>query len=166
MALPTEAAARKNVPLYSGVLKYFPDALAYVAKVSWQGNQQHNPGKPLHWSRGKSGDHEDCAARHLVETGTIDTDGLRHSGKLAWRALAILQLELEAAEKPLVSSDNVADVKQNDENNKYAFAKKQAECKHTSAYVINGDRFCSICLAPLDKEPIKADVRFYPSVKE
>jgi len=30
-----------------------------------------------------------------VERGTIDTDGLRHSAKLAWRALANLQIELE-----------------------------------------------------------------------
>lgn len=97
MSLPVEAAARKSVPIYSGVLQYFPDAIAYVAKVSWQGNQQHNPGQPLHWSREKSGDHHDCIARHLVEAGTTDgADGLLHSGKLAWRALAALQLELEA----------------------------------------------------------------------
>jgi hypothetical protein len=159
LALPTDAKERKDTPLFSGVLKYFPDALAYVAKVSKAGNDQHNPGKPLHWSRGKSGDHEDCAARHLLESGTVDSDGLRHSGKLAWRALAILQLELEAERevKPLVPSDNVADVKQNDENNKALFA-KQLSCQHNSAYVLNGDRFCTICLAPLDKEPIRAKV--------
>jgi len=38
--------------------------------------------------------------RHYMERGTIDTDGMRHSAKLAWRALAILQLELEAAGAP------------------------------------------------------------------
>jgi len=30
-----------------------------------------------------------------MERGTIDIDGMRHSAKLAWRALALLQLELE-----------------------------------------------------------------------
>lgn len=94
--LPTEAAARKNLPLYSGVMRYFPDALTAIAAVSKAGNDQHNPGQPLHWSRGKSGDHHDCLARHLLESGTVDSDGHRHSAKAAWRALAILQLEIEA----------------------------------------------------------------------
>ncbi len=98
--LPSDAKERKGVPIYSGVLKYFPDAIAYIAKVSKFGNDQHNFGQPLHWSREKSGDHHDCAARHLLESGTVDaSDGLLHSGKLAWRSLAILQLELEALEK-------------------------------------------------------------------
>jgi hypothetical protein len=99
MPLPSDAKERKNVPIYSGVLKYFPDAIAYVAWVSKKGNDQHNPGQPLHWAREKSTDQEDCIARHLMESGGIDSDGVRHSGKLAWRALALLQLELEAARK-------------------------------------------------------------------
>ncbi len=99
MALPVDSKARKGIPIVSGVLDYFPDALAYIAKVSKAGNDKHNPGEPLNWSRGKSGDHADCIGRHLLERGTLDPDdGLRHSGKLAWRALALLQLELEAAE--------------------------------------------------------------------
>lgn len=118
MSLPSNAQERKNVPIYSGVLKYFPDAIAYVAKISKAGNDQHNPGQPLHWSREKSRDHHDCTARHLLESGTVDSDGLLHSGKLAWRALALLQLELEALARPLVPSDNIEDVKLNDENNK------------------------------------------------
>lgn len=96
-SLPTEAKARKAIPICTGVLDYFPDALAAVAEVSRLGNEQHNPGQPLHWARGKSTDQEDCLVRHLLERGTIDTDGSRHSAKLAWRALAILQLEIEAA---------------------------------------------------------------------
>jgi hypothetical protein len=76
-------------------VKYFPDALVAVARLSFQGNQQHNPGQPLHWSREKSCDHEDTLLRHLFDSGTVDVDGQRHSTKLAWRALALLQLELE-----------------------------------------------------------------------
>jgi hypothetical protein len=56
MALPTDAKQRKSVPIYSGVIKYFPNALAAVAELSRIGNDQHNPGKPLHWDRSKSGD--------------------------------------------------------------------------------------------------------------
>lgn len=86
---------RKNTPVYSGVLKYFPLALQEIARVSKAGNDQHNPGKPLHWDRSKSGDELDALTRHLLEAGQIDTDGQRHSAKLAWRALSNLQKELE-----------------------------------------------------------------------
>jgi hypothetical protein len=94
--LPTDPAARKGLPIVTGVLDYFPDALAAVAACSKAGNDQHNPGQPLHWARDKSTDHADCIGRHLIERGTVDNDGVRHSAKLAWRALALLQLELEA----------------------------------------------------------------------
>lgn len=100
--LPTEAAARKKVPIASGVFDYFTSALIEIAKVSQAGNDQHNPGEPLHWSRGKSADHADTMIRHFAERGTLDAaDNIRHSAKMAWRALAILQLELEAAGYPV-----------------------------------------------------------------
>jgi hypothetical protein len=95
MVLTADATERKGIPITTGVLDYFPLAVAEVAKVSKAGNDQHNPGQPLHWARGKSIDHHDCIARHLIDRGTIDTDGQRHSAKLAWRALAALQVELE-----------------------------------------------------------------------
>lgn len=96
MTLPSTAAARKDIPIVTGVLDYFPDALAAVAVCSKKGNDQHNPGQPLHWDRNKSQDHADCIGRHLLQRGTIDTDGVRHSAKVAWRALAMLQKEIEA----------------------------------------------------------------------
>lgn len=96
MPLPTDAKERKNVPMARGLLDYFPDALAAVAEVSRLGNEQHNPGQPLHWAREKSTDHADCIVRHLVDRGTLDTDGQRHAAKIAWRALALLQTEIEA----------------------------------------------------------------------
>ncbi len=101
MSLPTDPKARKDIPIASGVLDYFPDALAEIARVSKAGNDQHNPGEPLHWARGKSMDQADTIIRHFLERGTIDSDGLRHSAKMAWRALALLQLEMEAAGAPL-----------------------------------------------------------------
>lgn len=93
--LPTDPKDRKGVPVTTGVLDYFPDAIAAVAVVSKIGNDQHNPGQPLHWAKDKSTDHADCIGRHLLERGTFDVDGMRHSAKLAWRALALLQTELE-----------------------------------------------------------------------
>jgi len=98
------ATERKQTPIYSGAIKYFPRALAYVSHVSWVGNEQHNPGTPLHWDRSKSGDELDALTRHLVDAGTIDSDNVRHSGKLAWRALANLEKELEAAEQQTTES--------------------------------------------------------------
>lgn len=99
--LPTDAAERKAIPIASGVLDYFPAALAEIAKVSKAGNDQHNPGEPMHWARGKSMDQADTIIRHFMDRGTVDSDGLRHSAKLAWRALALLQLEMEEAGAPL-----------------------------------------------------------------
>lgn len=96
MSLPTDPKTRKQMPIATGVIDYFPDALAAVAEVSRIGNDQHNPGQPLHWAKEKSTDHADCIARHLIERGTVDTDGGRHSAKLAWRALALLQTEIDA----------------------------------------------------------------------
>lgn len=98
-AVPEElldvAAQRKATPIYSGVLMYFPKAMSAIAQCSMAGNEQHNPGEPLHWAREKSGDELDALARHLMDAGSMDTDGVRHSTKVAWRALANLEKELE-----------------------------------------------------------------------
>lgn len=96
-ALPQDALSRKAIPLASGCLDYFPAALAAVASLSAAGNRQHHDDKPLHWDRAKSSDHPDALMRHFLERGHFDSDGVRHSAKVAWRALAILQEELEAA---------------------------------------------------------------------
>ena len=93
---------RKQIPIYTGVIKYFPDAIAEIAKVSYAGNQQHHPDKPLHWDRAKSTDELDALMRHLLEAGKIDNDGMRHTAKVAWRALANLQKEENTA-KPDVT---------------------------------------------------------------
>ena len=88
---------RKNTPVYSGVLKYFPLAISEVAKCSMSGQIQHNPDKPLAWDRAKSGDELDALMRHLSDhsTNPIDDDGQLHLAKVAWRALAALQKHLE-----------------------------------------------------------------------
>lgn len=87
---------RKQVPVASGLFDYFPNALAAIAEHSYFSHEKHNPGQPLHWSRSKSADHADAAARHLRERGGFDTEGRRHSAGLAWRALAVLEEELIA----------------------------------------------------------------------
>jgi hypothetical protein len=94
--LPTESSQRKLYPVASGCLDYFPDAIAAISHLSWIGNQQHNPGQPLHWARSKSDDEADTMLRHFLQRGTVDGDGVLHTVKMAWRALAILQKELES----------------------------------------------------------------------
>jgi hypothetical protein len=96
------AQERKDTPVYSGVLMYFPDAINALAQCSKAGNEQHNPGTPLGWDRSKSGDEMDALMRHAMEAGTVDDDRVRHSTKTLWRAAANLQKELEmAGEAPL-----------------------------------------------------------------
>lgn len=90
---------RKGFPLATGVLDYFPDALMAVAAVSLAGARQHGTmaGDTPTWARGISTDHPDALLRHLKDRGRLDTDGHRHTAKVAWRALALLQEELELA---------------------------------------------------------------------
>lgn len=92
-----DSKERKDTPIFSGVLRYFPDALAEVAKLSKAGNDKHNPGQSLHWSKGKSTDHGDCIVRHQMEFDQIDPEnGMHHATMVAWRALAQLQMVKEA----------------------------------------------------------------------
>ena len=93
-----KAIERKNTPVYSGVIKYFPLALKEIAKASAQGQKQHNPDKPLHWDRSKSGDELDAMMRHLLDhaSGEIFDDcGTRHIVKCGWRILAFIQKTME-----------------------------------------------------------------------
>ena len=92
----SEAQKRKDTPVFSGVLKYFPNALKEVSKCSKAGNDQHHPDKPLHWDMDKSKDEYDALTRHLIDhtIDPMDTDGILHLTKVAWRALAGLERHL------------------------------------------------------------------------
>lgn len=106
--LPTDSAARKQHPIVTGFLDYFPATAAGVAFVSWAGNQKHNPGQELHWARGKSLDQEDCIGRHTLERGSVEyietVDAIYeipHVMARAWRACAAAQLYAEANGAPV-----------------------------------------------------------------
>ncbi len=101
MTLPTDDKARKGLPVFRGPLMYFPDAILALAAVCKVGNDQHNPGEPLHWAREKSTEQLDTALRHMMDHGvgtTRDVDGMWHLAKAVWRLLAELQLTIEAAQ--------------------------------------------------------------------
>lgn len=110
MKLPTDSTERKNTPIYSGCIAYFPLAIAAVSRLSKRGNDKHNPGEPLHWAREKSTDHKDCIARHLVDIDVFDDELQEYdeAAAVAWRALAYLQL-LE--EQRLAAASAIKEVK-------------------------------------------------------
>lgn len=92
------SAERKECAVHRGLFAYFPDALAAVARHSVRGNEKHNPGEPLHWSRPKSSDQDDCVARHSLAIAADPTaldDGQPEVIARAWRSLAALQLWIE-----------------------------------------------------------------------
>jgi hypothetical protein len=89
-----DSAGRKRVPIFSGVMDYFPDAIAALAEHSFKGNEKHNPGEPLHHARGKSMDHTDCIMRHAANYDGMDGDALE-AVALFWRAGALCQEVLE-----------------------------------------------------------------------
>jgi hypothetical protein len=91
------AAERKTYPLREGLFGYFYNALVRVANVSFKGNEQHNPGQPLHWARGKSKDQLDCALRHIGEYDPQDfsAESEEALSAAAWRVLAELEIYLE-----------------------------------------------------------------------
>lgn len=86
---------RKERPVFTGVLKYFPKAIMEISRVSLAGNKQHNNGDTLHWDKTKSIGTGDEIVRHLMDAGTLDTDGIPHTAKMAWRALEFLERELD-----------------------------------------------------------------------
>lgn len=97
---PEDSAERKTYPVYSGLVQYFPAAMAAVARHSYLGNEKHNPGQSLHHDRAKSGDEADALLRHLMEADYVG---------MAWRALSLLQKHLEAQGAPIApAARNVA----------------------------------------------------------
>lgn len=105
--LPADGAARKGFPIATGVIDYFPDALMEISAVSKDGNDQHNPGTPLHWDKSKSSDEANTLIRHFLDRGKRDTCGHRHTAKVAWRALAMLQREIEEEQAKKASEDGL-----------------------------------------------------------
>jgi hypothetical protein len=91
-----DSQERKKRRVFTGMLQYFPDACMEVGYISYIANEQHNPGQPMHWAKDKSIGEGDEIVRHLMDQEVFDTDGLRHRGKVAWRALELLQREIDA----------------------------------------------------------------------
>lgn len=101
--LPTDSIERKDYALFRGCLRYFPAALAGVARTSKLGNDKHNLGQEMHHARAKSKDHGDCILRHLMDVEDLisamnrgdnsvtQQDILNEVSQMTWRALAFSQ---------------------------------------------------------------------------
>lgn len=91
-------------PVWDYMFKYFPLAFLEEVRVAVLGNEQHNPGQPLHWAREKSTDQLNTAFRHQFDyaeakaRGVVvprDKDGKAQLAQAIWRLKAQLQLDLE-----------------------------------------------------------------------
>jgi ribosomal protein L7/L12 len=128
--LPNKPEMRYHYPITSGCLAYFPAALAGVAKHSYIGGAKYNDGGLVHL-RYMSPHHIDCIGRHLLDlldlqamqargvtevptwiynfeekteellTIPIGEAILIECNALAWRSLAVSQIEHEKMGKPL-----------------------------------------------------------------
>lgn len=116
--LPQDDKQRKMLPILRMIVGYFPKALREVTRVCVANNVRYNPDrKPndINWARGKSTQQMDSLFRHILEH---EVDGLVFEelppevqaacgpgfervyvlAEAAWRALAALELEIEAQE--------------------------------------------------------------------
>lgn len=116
LTLPTDSLTRKEYPILSGCVKYFPAALAGVSNISKLGNDKHNPGEELHHARSKSMDHGDCIIRHLMDIEDLlaaEARGdkkatseiiLLEASQMVWRSLAYAQRLHELYGAPMAPS--------------------------------------------------------------
>lgn len=163
LTLPVDSNERKNYALFSGCLRYFPAALAGVAKTSKLGNDKHNPGQEMHHARNKSGDHGDCIIRHLIDLedliaskkrGESVTEEyiLNEVNSLAWRALALSQELHEKFGSPLApGAKNQNEVSANANDLHIA-----AEKAHEDIKKIRGEQKAIL----QDKSDVKAKFKF------
>ena len=78
---------RKRIPIYTGFIKYFPDAIIEVTKQSTRGMLQHDT--PT-WNKDISKDELDALMRHIIEEDWA---------AVAWRAMANLQRQCDEENK-------------------------------------------------------------------
>src|SRR6266853_2098423 len=96
---PNEQKAAK-IPVWQGVLQYFPKALIAIGDVSRFGARKHNGGiMPTEWRRFPASVYSDALIRHLLAESQGEMkdpeSGLLHAAHAALNALARLEKALE-----------------------------------------------------------------------
>ena len=118
MIFPADDQARKMLPVFSMISRYFPKAMREITKVCVANNVRYNPGRDpadINWARGKSPDQLGSAFRHMLERTVDDTmfeelppelvaavqfDRVYVLAEAAWRVCAALELDIERCERP------------------------------------------------------------------
>jgi hypothetical protein len=101
--MSTDSAVRKGMPVATGFVQYFPDAMLIASVISRVGAVKHCGGK-LGWDKSKSGDEPDAELRHMIDRFRGDPadaglEALAHLGHYAsklWRAAADAQRACDA----------------------------------------------------------------------
>jgi hypothetical protein len=114
---PDDDKARKMLPIFKYLTRYFPKAHREVTKVCVVNNVRYNPDRApsdINWNRGQSPDQLGSAFRHMLESavdGKVFEDvpddiaeitGIKRVYVLAeamWRIGAQLELDIEGQEK-------------------------------------------------------------------
>lgn len=117
---PDDDKARKMLPIFKFITRYFPKALREVTKVCVVNNVRYNPERSpadINWARGKSPDQLGSAFRHMLESAVdekvfedvpaeiVALTGIEKVYVLAeamWRIGAQLELEIENQEAKLI----------------------------------------------------------------
>jgi hypothetical protein len=109
----TDQTLKQNkgkVPVYQGCLMYFPRALQAVSQVSEYGTKKYDvPFTTQGWRLVPADELRDALVRHILDrvidgdVNSVDGD-LLHQAQVAWEALAVLEVMLEANAK--AKSDN------------------------------------------------------------
>lgn len=93
---PTDSKKRLEYPIFTGVLMYFADAMAAMARHSLMSFKQHNPNGKIGWDPTKSVGTLDQAIRHAMEAQIFHDAGLREksleeAAAFQWRATEMNQ---------------------------------------------------------------------------
>src|ERR1700735_3552828 len=113
---PPDDKARKMLPIFRMVTRYFPKAFREITKVGLANNVRYNPDRDpadINRARGKSTDQLGSAFRHMLEytvdgqiyeelspelAAMVQFDRVYVLAEAAWRLCAALELEIEAQE--------------------------------------------------------------------
>jgi hypothetical protein len=151
---------RKNTPVFKMRTRYFPKALREVTKVCVANNVRYNPDKEpadINWARGKSADQLGSLDRHITEREVdgkifehidpaiaekVGFDRIYVMAEAAWRALAQLELDIEAEEAKAPAQAVLGSPKSLDESVLDAMAKVAA---NPSAGLFSGPKQCPSC---------------------
>jgi hypothetical protein len=115
---PADDKARKMLPVFSMLTRYFPKAMREITRVCVANNVRYNPDRDpadINWAHGKSPDQLGSAFRHMLEytvdgqiyeelppelAAVVQFDRVYVLAEAAWRVCAALELEIERCERP------------------------------------------------------------------